>query len=109
MIFNSDIKSLIYSMDIIQRIQFKKLIENFKEEGLDKKLKYSKFKCDDIINSINSINTSEKEKYKAEEASLKGETTIDVSKWGVHERHCCLDNGCKYGDIDCPVVLNLVI
>ena len=22
---------------------------------------------------------------------------------GVHEAHCCLKHGCKYGDDDCPV------
>ena len=22
---------------------------------------------------------------------------------GVHETHCCVDHGCKYGDEDCPV------
>lgn len=26
----------------------------------------------------------------------------------VHSRHCCAQHGCKYGDKDCPVVLNLV-
>ena len=24
---------------------------------------------------------------------------------GVHERHCCIFHGCKYGDEDCPVAL----
>lgn len=23
----------------------------------------------------------------------------------VHTEHCCAENGCKYGDIDCPVWL----
>lgn len=29
---------------------------------------------------------------------------MDKSKWGVHEEHCCILHGCKYGDPDCPVV-----
>lgn len=29
---------------------------------------------------------------------------MDKSKWGVHESHCCVAHGCKYGDPDCPVV-----
>lgn len=27
-------------------------------------------------------------------------------EWGVHEGHCCVLHGCKYGDKDCPVVSN---
>ena len=22
---------------------------------------------------------------------------------GVHERHCCTEHGCKYGEVNCPV------
>jgi len=25
----------------------------------------------------------------------------------VHTEHCCVNHGCKYGDIDCPVWLAL--
>lgn len=28
---------------------------------------------------------------------------MDKSEWGVHESHCCVLHGCKYGDDDCPV------
>lgn len=28
---------------------------------------------------------------------------MDTSRWGVHETHCCVIHGCKYGDEDCPV------
>lgn len=28
-------------------------------------------------------------------------------KWSVHEGHCCVIHGCKYGDRDCPVVAKL--
>jgi len=35
-------------------------------------------------------------------------TTIPKENWGVHESHCCKFHGCKYGDEDCPVVLQLV-
>lgn len=28
-----------------------------------------------------------------------------MSKIGVHVTHCCLMHGCKYGDVDCPVVI----
>jgi hypothetical protein len=27
---------------------------------------------------------------------------------GVHQTHCCLRHGCKYGDEDCPVESNHV-
>ncbi|WCK57491.1 hypothetical protein PP175_25840 (plasmid) [Aneurinibacillus sp. Ricciae_BoGa-3] len=32
---------------------------------------------------------------------------MDKSKYGVHERHCCVRHGCKYGDKDCPVINEL--
>lgn len=36
-------------------------------------------------------------------------TDIPYEDWGVHETHCCLKHGCKYGENDkCPVVLNLI-
>lgn len=28
---------------------------------------------------------------------------MDKSKYGVHQTHCCIIHGCKYGDEDCPV------
>lgn len=30
---------------------------------------------------------------------------MDKSDWGVHEHHCCMEHGCKYGTEDCPVIL----
>lgn len=30
---------------------------------------------------------------------------MEKEKWGVHEGHCCVIHGCKYGDEDCPVLL----
>jgi len=35
-------------------------------------------------------------------------SSIPQNLWGVHIRHCCTEHGCKYGDTDCPVVLNLI-
>ncbi len=29
---------------------------------------------------------------------------MDKSKYGVHQSHCCIKHGCKYGNDDCPVV-----
>lgn len=28
--------------------------------------------------------------------------------WGVHQTHCCLHHSCKYGNEDCPVMLELI-
>jgi hypothetical protein len=33
---------------------------------------------------------------------------MDKLKYDVHAAHCCLLHGCKYGNIDCPVVLGKV-
>lgn len=35
-------------------------------------------------------------------------TSIPKEQWGVHINHCCSDCGCKYGDDDCPVELDLI-
>lgn len=35
-------------------------------------------------------------------------TSIPREQWGVHVKHCCPHFGCKYGDEDCPVAINLV-
>jgi len=29
---------------------------------------------------------------------------MNENNYGVHQTHCCLLHGCKYGDDDCPVV-----
>ncbi|GEM_PF-2152633 len=36
------------------------------------------------------------------------ETNIAESQFGVHQSHCCEQEGCKYGCKDCPVVLRIV-
>lgn len=36
-------------------------------------------------------------------------SSIPESDWSVHESHCCVDHGCKYGADDCPVVAKLII
>lgn len=28
---------------------------------------------------------------------------MDKELYGVHQTHCCIEHGCKYGDEDCPV------
>lgn len=35
------------------------------------------------------------------------ETSIPKEQWGVHNAHCCVEHGCKYGYDDCPVELGL--
>lgn len=29
---------------------------------------------------------------------------IPESDYGVHASHCCLEHGCKYSDVNCPVI-----
>lgn len=109
MTYDSDITKLIYAMDENQRQDFSSLINNMKDSGLDTKLKkqYSKITCDEIIESIESITNYERNQKIKEIAVNNGETTIPTEDWGVHIHHCCEKHGCKYGDIDCPVTLNL--
>lgn len=103
--YDSDITSLIYSLNSDQRIQFKELIKSFKEDGeID-----NEFTLGDIIESIDDIILYENEQNESREASMNGYTTIPSDKWGVHKTHCCNEHGCKYGDVDCPVVMDLII
>ena len=37
----------------------------------------------------------------AKTAELCG--VLKIMNVAVHETHCCVDHGCKYGDHDCPV------
>jgi hypothetical protein len=106
MTYDSDISTLIYAMNEIQRQEFLTFINKMKNENLDANL--DNFTCDEIIESIKSITIYETKIKLKEEASNMGETTIPKENWGVHIHHCCEKHGCKYGDIDCPVTLNLV-
>jgi hypothetical protein len=106
MTYNSDISTLIYAMNEIQRQEFSTFINNLKNQNLDANLN-ADFTCDNIIEAIESITKYERKTKIKEDASNKGETTIPIENWGVHINHCCEKHGCKYGDIDCPVILNL--
>jgi len=33
---------------------------------------------------------------------------MKTSQYGVHRNHCCVLHGCKYNDVDCPVVNRLI-
>jgi len=104
--FGSDISILIHSMNEKQREEFSNFINRLKIEGLDDKL--GEFTCDEIIESIASTTEYERKKKESQLAVDKGTTTIPKEKWGVHITHCCLEHGCKYGHIDCPVATGLV-
>lgn len=39
---------------------------------------------------------------------IRKNTTITKDRWGVHESHCCINHGCKYGYEDCPVTLGIL-
>lgn len=65
-------------------------------------------KIDDVIQDINDRMKFEEKLRKAAEAAENGKTTIPEEDWGVHIGHCCVDHGCKYGEVDCPVSLDLV-
>jgi len=107
--YDSDISKLIYAMNEIQRQEFSTFINNLKNNNLDANLKqFSTFSCDEIIESIDRITNYEMKTKLKNEAANKMETTIPIEDWLVHSHHCCEKHGCKYGDIDCPVILNLV-
>jgi len=106
----SDISSLIFALNEEQRKEFSDFIKKMRTEGLDEKLsdQFSKFTCDNILEDIKSTTEFERKQKEKEIAVKKGKTTIPKEKYGVHETHCCINHGCKYGDIDCPVCLGLI-
>ncbi|MEO6301870.1 MAG: hypothetical protein ABIP51_01740, partial [Bacteroidia bacterium] len=61
-----------------------------------------------MIVDVNKEIESKQYYEKVQEAISKNESTIPKNEWPVHEAHCCLYSGCKYGDQDCPVVLELI-
>ena len=105
----SDFNSLVYKLNREQRVRFIDFLNSLKEEGL--RIAYTKnFKditIDEVISDIDSISDYEIKRAKKDLAATKGETTIPKNNWGVHETHCCSKHGCKYGDSDCPVDINL--
>jgi len=105
----SDISGLIFALNDEQRDEFSKFIEKMKADGVDKKLsQFSEFTCEQILEEIDSTTSFEKMQKEKEKAVEKSKTTIPKEKHGVHETHCCIKHGCKYGDIDCPVVLGII-
>lgn len=64
-----------------------------------------------IVAELESVIKWEKERKNKDEeidiAMAKGKSTTPKNKWGVHEIHCCITHGCKYGDRDCPVTMGL--
>lgn len=34
---------------------------------------------------------------------------VNKERYGVHQTHCCVMHGCKYGNSDCPVVTGEII
>lgn len=100
--FGSDISKLINRMSVLQRKDFYELIKRFRSNGLDEQI------SSDILAEIESINNYEKTIAEKERSVMLNKTTIPKENWGVHITHCCSDHGCKYGDIDCPVAIDLV-
>ena len=109
----SDIKSLVYNLNIEQRNRFISFLETLKEDGLNVVIgrglqRRGETTVDEIIDSINKTTEYENLQKIAEEAASNGKTSIPEDDWGVHESHCCSKHGCKYGDVDCPVALDII-
>jgi len=103
--FENDFSTLInVELNEVQLKDLKSFLEEFKIKHNINDYSVLDNLIIDCYNSINYLQYKEKVK----EAILKGESTIPKHKWGVHHAHCCLNHGCKYGDEDCPVVLELV-
>jgi hypothetical protein len=107
--YDSQINLLVNKMSFEQRDRFVVFLEQLKSEGLlvISESYHRKISINDIIESINFTTRYDIRRDLANKAAEKGETTIQVEDWGVHITHCCSKHGCKYGDIDCPVAIEL--
>lgn len=47
-------------------------------------------------------------RHKVSHHTTEGMKKLDLTENAVHAGHCCARHGCKYGEDDCPVVLNRV-
>jgi hypothetical protein len=91
---------MVYAFNPDQQTRFVKLMEQFRAEGLTE----AGTIADDIASTVKYL----ADKKVAEDAAAQGESTIPKKDWGVHEHHCCLAHGCKYGNPDCPVAIGLI-
>lgn len=105
--FGPTIQGFIYQLNVDQQKRMIALLKEFDKEGIKGDEFDNKYKIENIIESIESTIKYDAELQVKKDAAAKGETTLSIDKWGVHETHCCLDHGCKYGEVDCPVVLKL--
>ena len=109
----SDFNSFIYNLNPEQRLRFIDFLNTLKLDGLKIAFKSSgnrnrDISIDELIEDIHWRTECEEIRAAKTLAASKGETTIPNDDWGVHETHCCLEHGCKYGDKDCPVALDLI-
>lgn len=58
----------------------------------------------DLVKEVKKIMTKFEAQLKLERIEKEG-NVLPKEDWGVHESHCCLEHGCKYGDDNCPVAL----
>jgi hypothetical protein len=109
----SDFNSFLYNLNPEQRLRFNTFLQSLKDDGMEVAYINHGYRRDDItidyiMERSNQITEWEENRAKKELAASKGETTIPEDDWGVHRTHCCNKHGCKYGDPDCPVEINLL-
>lgn len=110
-----DLRTILYHVDQAKKQELISFFNKWKESNPDLtfgKKHYEEVTLDSVINYIKEdIDYTAKvdAKNKAvDEAMSKGESSIPKERWGVHETHCCIEHGCKYGDKDCPVEMGLI-
>ena len=109
----SDVNSFVYKLNLEQRLRFINFLESLKVDG--NTIAYSRsgnihrdITIDELIVDIQQTTEWEEIRNFKELVASSKQTAEPKDKWGVHETHCCSKHGCKYGDADCPVVLELV-
>jgi len=106
-----DLESLFYNLNVKQKFRFIEFLKSLKNDGMEiayNNKYYSDVSIDSLIDEVmKRIEYDEIRKFEETAASLY-QTTKSREKWGVHRTHCCSKHGCKYGDDDCPVVIELI-
>jgi len=104
----NSLDNVLHFLTKTQKLELKDLLIKFEKEGFENLGYLPDFSIPEICKEIDLDIQFSIQQEAAENAARNNQTTIPKENWGVHERHCCKEHGCKYGTIDCPVTLGLV-
>jgi len=106
----SDISIIAQAFDVLNNgfrsmdtdeIKSKKIMDILTDNSFQGGLEH--YHISDIIRLLTFANDVEVPKETWDKILYHEAPDIPKEHWGVHETHCCLKHGCKYGNPKCPV------